>query len=31
MTMTPAEWLILTITTFVVVVALGVWFYHLTH
>jgi len=31
MTMTPTEWLILTITTFVVVIALGVWFYRLTH
>src|SRR5262245_63686209 len=31
MTMTPTEWLILTITTFVVVIAAGVWFYQLTH
>src|SRR5215831_19641822 len=31
MTMTPTEWLILTITTFVVVIAAGVWFYRLTH
>jgi hypothetical protein len=29
--MTPTDWLILTITTFVVVFALGVWFYRLTH
>jgi len=27
--MTPTEWLILTITTFVVVIALGVWFYRI--
>src|SRR5262249_30630078 len=31
MTMTPTEWLILTITTFVVVIAAGVWFCRLTH
>jgi hypothetical protein len=31
MTMNPIDWLILTITTFVVVIALGVWFYRLTH
>jgi hypothetical protein len=30
MTMTPTEWL-LYITTLVVVIALGVWFYRLTH
>ena len=29
--MTPTDWLILTITTFVVVIALGVWLYRLTH
>jgi hypothetical protein len=29
--MTPTEWLILTITTFVVVIAAAVWFYRLTH
>jgi hypothetical protein len=29
--MTPTDWLILTITSFVVVIALGVWFYRLTH
>jgi hypothetical protein len=29
--MTPTEWLILTITTFVVVIAAGIWFYRLTH
>ena len=29
--MTPTEWLILTITTFVVVIVFGVWFYRLTH
>jgi hypothetical protein len=31
MTMTPTEWLILTITTFVVVIALGVWFYRINN
>jgi hypothetical protein len=31
MTMTPTEWLILTITTSVVVIVFGVWFYRLTH
>jgi len=29
--MAPTEWLILSITTFVVVIVLGVWFYRLTH
>src|SRR5262249_33921121 len=29
MTMTPTEWLILRITTFVVVIVLGVWFYRI--
>jgi hypothetical protein len=29
MTMTPTEWLILSITTFVVVIVLGVWFYRI--
>jgi hypothetical protein len=27
--MTPTEWLILIITTFVVVIVLGVWFYRI--
>jgi hypothetical protein len=27
--MTPTEWLILSITTFVVVIVLGVWFYRI--
>ena len=31
MTMSPTEYLILTITTSVVVIVLGVWFYRLTH
>jgi len=31
MTMTPTEWLILIITTSVVVIVFGVWFYRLTH
>jgi len=31
MTMTPTEWLILIITTSVIVIVLGVWFYRLTH
>ena len=29
--MTPTEWLILIITTSVLVIVLGVWFYRLTH
>jgi len=29
--MTPTDWLILTTTTLVIVIALGVWFYRLTH
>jgi hypothetical protein len=29
--MTPTEWLILIITTSVVVIVFGVWFYRLTH
>jgi len=31
MTMTPTDWLILIITTSVVVIVFGVWFYRLTH
>jgi len=29
--MTPTEWLILTITSSVLVILFGVWFYRLTH
>ena len=29
--MSPTEWLILIITTSVIVIVLGVWFYRLTH
>jgi len=30
-TITPTDWVILTITSLVIVIALGVWFYRLTH